>query len=83
MEHQLPGQCFMSKFLDVLKTLINNDLIKLDNHIIIAPSKKRGYIVLLMFVCLSVCPLADHMVSADYLKNYLSQSQHISHTNWS
>jgi hypothetical protein len=28
------------------------------------PSKKRGYIVLLM----SVCPSVDHKVSADYLK---------------
>jgi hypothetical protein len=33
-------------------------------------------------VCLSVCPSVDHMVSADYLKNHLSQSRHISHIAW-
>jgi hypothetical protein len=50
------------------------------------PSKKRGYVVLLMpvwlFVGLLVCPSVDHMVSADYLKNCLSESLHISHIDW-
>jgi hypothetical protein len=34
-------------------------------------------------VGLSVCPSVDHMVSADYLEKYLSQSLHISHSDWS
>jgi hypothetical protein len=34
-------------------------------------------------VGLSVCPSADHMVSADYLQNDLSQSVHISRSDWS
>jgi hypothetical protein len=34
-------------------------------------------------VGLSVCPFVDHMVSADNLENDLSQSLHISHSNWS
>jgi hypothetical protein len=29
----------------------------------------------------SVCPSVDHMVSADYLENYLSQSLHISRSD--
>jgi hypothetical protein len=34
-------------------------------------------------VCRCVCPLVEHMVSADYLNNYLSQSLHISNSYWS
>jgi hypothetical protein len=57
------------------------------NYFLCPPSKKWGYIVLLMSVCLSVgpsvCPSVDHMVSANYLEKYLSQSLHISHSDWS
>ena len=45
------------------------------------PSKKRGYIVLLMLVGISVGQSVDQMVSADHLKYHLSQSLHISHVD--
>jgi hypothetical protein len=32
---------------------------------------------------ISACPSVDHMVSADYLENFTSQSLHISHSDWS
>ena len=41
------------------------------------------YIVLLMLVGRYVGRLVEQMVSADYLKYYLSQSLHISHVDWS
>ena len=47
------------------------------------PSKKRGYIALLMSVARSICRSVDQMVSADYLKYHLSQSLHILHVDWS
>jgi hypothetical protein len=34
-------------------------------------------------VGMSVGPSVDHMSSADYLENYLSQSLHNSHSDWS
>jgi hypothetical protein len=48
-----------------------------------APFEEEGYIVLLKSVCLSVCPLVDHMVSVDYFENDLSQSVNISRSDWS
>ena len=43
------------------------------------PFKEEGVYCVLMLVGLSV----DHTVYTDYLENYLSQSFHISHIDWS
>jgi hypothetical protein len=50
--------------------------------LIMHPSAKRGYIVVLMPVGPFVCPSVDHMVFADYLNNYLSQNLNSLHIDW-